>query len=389
MKTTRRIITLFLCIALTAGMMLGWNVNVNAAVKILSAKKITIRVGQTSTIVVKNKAKATSSNKKIVKIKKIKKKKNKTKIIVKALKKGSAKITVKVGKSKKTIKVKVLANAKIKEYNKKTYVLEFYDSFEGKELDTAVWSSNDIKETGYASDPPIYDADGYEIKDGALVLKPSIKWDEESNEYVAGSGKSVRMSTRGKKEFKYNKIDVVAKLPKGSGINPYAFMISGPTCAWPLDGEIDLFERGFNRPNDIMQCVQTYRNNNLPSAQEFKYGTTTVPTSDSAYHTYSIEWGNLRIEFFIDGKKTYEYNLADYGEVDQLVQSVNYWPFNKPFGLLLSADIDRTFLQTNPINPEKWTQVATEGNISTYEDYMYIDEVRAYGIQEKKYFVKK
>lgn len=74
--------------------------------KVSLTKKVTMNVGKTKKLVLKNnkkKVKWTSSNKKVVKITKSTKK-NAT---IKALKKGSAKITAKIGKKKYTCKVTV------------------------------------------------------------------------------------------------------------------------------------------------------------------------------------------------------------------------------------------------------------------------------------------
>lgn len=78
-----------------------------AGVKVIVGKKLAVEITDTETIVVKGKAKAKSSNKKVAKVDGIDKYKKNSNIHVKGLKVGKATIKVKVGKSTKKIKVTV------------------------------------------------------------------------------------------------------------------------------------------------------------------------------------------------------------------------------------------------------------------------------------------
>ena len=79
-----------------------------AGVKVIVGKKLKVEIADTDTIVVKGKAKATSSNKKIAKVNKISKYEKNSNIHIKGVKVGKATIKVKVGKKSKKIKVTVL-----------------------------------------------------------------------------------------------------------------------------------------------------------------------------------------------------------------------------------------------------------------------------------------
>lgn len=111
MKRIKRMLAVMLSVVMLCSVVTIANTTeTKAAVKIMFGKKITVTTGSTDVIVVKGKASAKSSNKKIAAIKKVKKGKKQTTITVKGMKTGKAKITVKVKKSKK--KVKVVVNPK-------------------------------------------------------------------------------------------------------------------------------------------------------------------------------------------------------------------------------------------------------------------------------------
>ncbi len=55
---------------------------------------------------------------------------------------------------------------------------------------------------------------------------------------------STRISTKGKKEFQYGKIEIRAKLPLGKGLWPAFWMLGSniDSVGWPKSGEIDILE---------------------------------------------------------------------------------------------------------------------------------------------------
>ncbi|MBR2213527.1 MAG: family 16 glycosylhydrolase [Eubacterium sp.] len=108
MKTYRKIISIVLSLALVMSLCIVQAPTKSfAGVKIIVGKKLDIDIGSKDTIVVKGKAKAKSSSKKIAKITKTKKSKKQTKITVKGMKVGKTKIKVKVKKKSKKVSVVV------------------------------------------------------------------------------------------------------------------------------------------------------------------------------------------------------------------------------------------------------------------------------------------
>ncbi|MBQ2642801.1 MAG: family 16 glycosylhydrolase [Eubacterium sp.] len=111
MKLLKRAISIGLCLVMAFSVgVIPQNVasqKVEAKVTVIEGKKLNFKIGSTDDIVVKGKAKAKSSNSKIAKVKKIKKAGKYSIITLKGGKVGTTSVKVKVGKSKKTIKVTV------------------------------------------------------------------------------------------------------------------------------------------------------------------------------------------------------------------------------------------------------------------------------------------
>ena len=85
MKRIKRMLAVMLSVVMLCSVVTIANTTeTKAAVKIMFGKKITVTTGSTDVIVVKGKASAKSSNKKIAAIKKVKKGKKQTTITVKA-----------------------------------------------------------------------------------------------------------------------------------------------------------------------------------------------------------------------------------------------------------------------------------------------------------------
>ena len=68
-----------------------------------------------------------------------------------------------------------------------------------------------------------------------------------------------RISTKGKKEFQYGKIEIRAKLPLGKGLWPAFWMLGSniDSVGWPKSGEIDILEYVGKEPNTIFTSLHT------------------------------------------------------------------------------------------------------------------------------------
>jgi beta-glucanase (GH16 family) len=161
------------------------------------------------------------------------------------------------------------------------------------------------------------------VKDGLLTIK-AIKNGEKWT--------SARLVTKNKKDFKYGRIEVRAKLPSGTGTWPAIWML--PTDwvygGWPESGEIDIMEHVGYDPGVIHGTVHTKAYNHNIGTQVGK----SINVYDFAeqFHVYGIEWDSTRIDFFIDNQKYFTFQNDQRGDFAS-------WPFDQKFHLILNIAI--------------------------------------------------
>lgn len=191
------------------------------------------------------------------------------------------------------------------------------------------------------------------VEDGKLII---TAWNEAygKNEYT-----SARLVTRGKKDFKYGRIEVKAKLPKGKGTWPAIWMM--PTDSlygdWPKSGEIDIMEHvGFDQDR-IHGTVHTekyyWKNSNQKSAQ-----IDGDKVSDT-FHTYSLEWTPKVIKVYFDNTLYFTYQNEDSGK--------DAWPFDQKFYLILNIAIGGAWGGQQGVDSEVFPQTMEVESIKVYD----------------------
>jgi beta-glucanase (GH16 family) len=204
------------------------------------------------------------------------------------------------------------------------------------------WGNNELQ--SYTSDTNNISFDG----EGNLVIK-AVK---ESD----GSYTSARIKTEGLLAQQYGKIEARIKTPTGSGIWPAFWMLGAniDEVGWPQCGEIDIMEQNGQYSN------VTHGSLHGPgySAAEAYTSSYTLMNSrfDTDFHTYSVEWGEGFIDFFVDG---YLYKQAKPSDVS------GEWVYDQPFFLILNLAIGGNF-----VGPVK------DG--TPFPSTMHIDYVRVY-----------
>ena len=141
---------------------------------------------------------------------------------------------------------------------------------------------------------------------------------------------SARLTTKGKGDWKYGRIDVRAKLPEGRGTWPAIWMLpSLPNPKWPDDGEIDIMEHVGYDPGVIhgtVHCKKYYHSIGTQKANQEK-----VPDFSTAFHVYSVEWTSEYVKMLIDDKEYFRFNNEHAG--------YESWPFDNPMHLLLNIAV--------------------------------------------------
>ncbi len=205
--------------------------------------------------------------------------------------------------------------------------LVWHDEFDGNELDPQFW----LFETGghgWGNDEEQYYTDRPEnayLEDGKLIISAKLE-NYEGKEYT-----SARINS--KIGWKYKRIDVKAKLPRGVGTWPAIWMLPDNwdygNGSWPDNGEIDIMEHVGYDPGKVHASIHTQAYNHKTGTQ--KSGSIMVPDAMSTFHVYSVEWYPDSLKFFLDE--------TQYFKVVRESDDWRKWPFNKNFHLLLNIAV--------------------------------------------------
>jgi beta-glucanase (GH16 family) len=175
------------------------------------------------------------------------------------------------------------------------------------------------------------------VEDGQLVIEgrrerlpnpahvagsESWKTSREHAEYT-----SAALITLGRASWRYGRVEVRAKLPRGKGIWPAIWMmgVNRSEIGWPRCGEIDVMEFVGKLPNRVHGTVHypvdgTHRSNG---------GRIDIERPFDDFHVYAIEWWPDRIDFFFDATLYHTFPIDEAGEGDDN-------PFRKPHYLLIN-----------------------------------------------------
>ncbi len=183
------------------------------------------------------------------------------------------------------------------------------------------WGNNELQ--NYTAN----DADNARVENGKLIVT-AIKEVSGTRQYS-----SARLITKGKKDMKFGRLEIKAKIPAGRGSWPALWMLASQTTYgtvfWPDQGEIDIMEHVGYDPAVVHASVHTNIFNHILGTQ--KTAKTTVPTFNSAFHVYRMDWTPDEIRAFIDDKEFFVFKR----------QGVLWqeWPFNQPQHLLVNIAV--------------------------------------------------
>lgn len=173
---------------------------------------------------------------------------------------------------------------------------------------------------------------------------------------------SARITTQGKVEVEFGRIEVRAKLPEGEGMWPAFWMLGADIDlrGWPNAGEIDVMEHIGREPRQVHGTVHgpTYSGaDGIGGSYRFEDA---LPSE--AFHTYAIEWEPDRIRWYVD-----DHHYATL--LPTLLPNPDRWVFDGPFFLLLNLAVGG-----------QWPGPPTEA--TTFPQTFTIDHVRVYGTED-------
>jgi beta-glucanase (GH16 family) len=236
------------------------------------------------------------------------------------------------------------------------YSLVWKDDFNGTALDQSAWSFENgdgcPNVCGWGNNElEYYRPENLFFQDGKMVI-------EARQETFGGKNyTSTKILTRGKKVFKFGRIDIRAKLPRGKGIWPAFWLLPQNNVfgGWPRSGELDLMELVGHEPGKVYGTlhygpgpgsIQFGRNYSLPSG-----------TFNDEFHVFSIEWKQDQIKWFVDGNLYATANKSDFG--------TNNYPFNEDFFLIFNLAVGGNW----PGSPDATT---------VFPQWLIVDYIRVY-----------
>lgn len=137
------------------------------------------------------------------------------------------------------------------------------------------------------------------------------------------------IQTKDNFSFKYGKVEVKAKLSRGKGSWPAIWLMPQESKygGWPKSGEIDMMEH-LNFDTIVYQTLHSHHITELGQKDNPPYSITHGFDVDE-FNIYGLEWYEDRLEFFVNGTKTFIYPKLENADDQQ-------WPFDQEFYLILN-----------------------------------------------------
>jgi beta-glucanase (GH16 family) len=181
--------------------------------------------------------------------------------------------------------------------------------------------------------------DNVRVQDGTLVIEAQPE-SRDGKDYTSG-----RIDTNGSFSFIYGTLEVEAKLPRGVGTWPAAWLMpseprylasdfpsaTDQTRIYTLNGELDFLESVGYLPGQNIPAAHSY--DSLGQAAQYTPGFISDPYD--GYHSYGIIKTPSSIEFTIDGNV--------YASRQKTGDDPLSWPFDQPYYLILNLALGGTW----------------------------------------------
>ncbi len=178
--------------------------------------------------------------------------------------------------------------------------LVWSDEFTDTYLNTSCWNYELGNNNGWGNnEKEVYtnNADNVHLDSGYLhitVLNPSV------NSYTSG-----RITTLGKKEFTYGRVEIRAKLPQGQGIWPALWMLGSniSIVGWPKCGEIDIMELLGQQPDKVYGTLHWDNSGHKSMGSNM---TLSGGSFSNNFHIFTLIWTPNNFKWMIDNTQYFE-----------------------------------------------------------------------------------
>lgn len=260
--------------------------------------------------------------------------------------------------------------------NKTGYKTIFFDDFNGKDLNSAVWNVeitgrnvNHELQAYVDSARTIYIAHGKEAEgaqNGALVLQPRMAPGFKTTEGKSFDFISGRINTRNKFEFKYGTAEARIKLTAGSGLWPAWWLLG--KGKWPDIGEVDIMEYVGEKNWASAAVHGPGYSGETPFVEKKLFASDNDVTQ---WHIYAVDWTPDSLVFKYDNFPMYTVNR-------KMVEKYGKWSFDNDKFLILNYAVGGAYpVKVNHVRqPYYGITTATVDSIKDNKAKMLIDWVR-------------
>ena len=245
--------------------------------------------------------------------------------------------------------------------NAQNWQLVWEDNFDGYDLDSTKW----MQEYGTGAQYGMWgwgngELQHYQSQNTTLnngIAKIEVKeepggitetfWNQTS--YYSSS----KITTKGKFDFRYGKVEARIKTIDGQGFWP-AFWMLPANGSWPCDGEIDIMEQWGNPYLTNSTSGAAHIGTCPYSSSSHFYETSSAYISSGSYaddfHTFSIIWNEDIITWYVDEIELFSLNPSSFWSIP----SQSDWPFNSnEWYLMINLAITQSGPDTNTVFPNQ------------------------------------
>jgi len=197
------------------------------------------------------------------------------------------------------------------------YTLTWSDEFNGTTLDATSWNY-EIGGSGWGNHELEYytsSTNNAFLSSGNLVI--------EARQETIGSNNytSARLTTFGKRQFTYGRVDIRAKLPVSKGMWPALWMLGSniSTVPWPGCGETDIMELIGTNPKQVIGSIHWAKADGSNGTINNGYSLSAGDFSQQ-FHVFSLIWKQNSIQMLVDDQ------VYMTGTSSQITSGT--WPFN-------------------------------------------------------------
>lgn len=260
------------------------------------------------------------------------------------------------------------------------YTLVWSDEFNGQTLDMDSWNIEVNGDGGGNNELQYYRAENVSISDEPTTGRRCLTLTARKESYGGKQATSGRITSLGKRFFKYGRFDAYIKMPQtANGLWPAYWMMGNDhsEVGWPRCGEIDIVEMG--HANGISAGTQDryfngachwgyYKNGAYPN---YSRSTTAPYSMQDGFHLFTLIWDENSIRTYYDldrnpdAEPYFEMGITDTSDD----WGTGYY-FHKDCFILFNLAVGGNF-------PAIWN-INDVTALANGEACMYVDYVRVY-----------